>query len=452
MANSFLNELLQTLGDRGRGFLGRSRAAPATESLVSLGEQLLSGRGEASGVALASLLLESYAAAPPKTRLAFLTALAEKFGADPAKVEAAIAAYREAPSQVSLHALHMAAEPPRQELMRRLNLAPGGTAALVRMREDLLGHLGSAPALQAVDEDFVHLFTSWFNRGFLVLRPIDWTTPANILERIIRYEAVHRIRGWDDLRGRLEPADRRCFAFFHPQLVDEPLIFVEVALTREIPEAIGPLLAAARAPIRAEEATTAVFYSISNTQRGLAGVSFGNFLIKQVVEDLQRSLPNLKTFVTLSPVPNFAGWLAKQRQADGQSEFLDEGTRAALAGLDDPAWPEDPEKAEALRRPLLAVAAAYFLKAKISSGLPIDSVARFHLRNGARLERINFMADLSRRGLEQAHGLMANYLYDLDQIEKNHEAFAAEGRFIAAPALRKLMLSPVPARRRGAST
>lgn len=452
MANSFLNELLQTLSDRGRGFLGRTRGAPAAGSLGSLGEQLLSGRGEASGVALATLLLESYAAAPPKTRLAFLAALAEKFGADPAKVEAAIADYRAAPSQASLHALHIAAEAPRQELVRRLNLAPGGTAALVRMREDLLGHIATTPALQAVDEDFVHLFTSWFNRGFLVLRPIDWTTPANILERIIRYEAVHQIRGWDDLRRRLEPPDRRCFAFFHPQLVDEPLIFVEVALTREIPEAIGPLLAAERPPIRAEEATTAVFYSISNTQRGLAGVSFGNFLIKQVVEDLQRSLPNLRTFVTLSPVPNFAGWLARQRKADGQSEFLDEGMRIALAGLDDPAWPEDPEKAEALRRPLLAAGAAYFLKAKLSSGLPVDSVARFHLRNGARLERINFMADLSRRGLDQAHGLMANYLYDLDQIEKNHEAFAAEGRFIAAPALRKLLLNPVPARRRGAST
>jgi malonyl-CoA decarboxylase len=439
MANSFLNELLQTLSDRGRGLLRRSRGPAATENLTALGEQLLSGRGEASGVALAALLLESYVAAPPKQRLSFLASLAERFGADPAKVEAAIARYQEASSQASLHALHLAAEPPRQELMRRLNLAPGGTAALVRMREELLAHLSAEPALQAVDEDFVHLFTSWFNRGFLVLRHIDWTTPANILERIIRYEAVHRIRGWDDLRRRLEPADRRCFAFFHPQLVDEPLIFVEVALTRDIPEAIAPLLAAERAPIRAEEATTAVFYSISNTQRGLAGVSFGNFLIKQVVEDLQRDLPNLKTFVTLSPVPGFAAWLADHRQAE--SGVLDAQAKAALEGLDDPAWPEDSEKAEALRRPLLSAAAYYFLRAKTASGLPIDSVARFHLRNGARLERINFMADLSRHALDQGHGLMANYLYDLSQIEKNHEAFAGEGKFTAAASVRKLLLS-----------
>jgi malonyl-CoA decarboxylase len=448
MANSFLNDLLQTLTHRGRGLLGLPGGAAATENLAQLGEQLLSGRGEASGVALAGVLLATYAAAPAKSRLGFLTALAERFGADPVRVEQAIDAYRQAPGQSTLHALHLAAEPPRQELMRRLNLAPGGTAALVRIREELLGHLDGLPALQAVDDDFVHLFTSWFNRGFLVLRPIDWTTPANILEKIIRYEAVHRIRGWDDLRRRLEPADRRCFAFFHPQLVDEPLIFVEVALTREMPDAIAPLLSADRLPIPAEEATTAVFYSISNTQRGLAGVSFGNFLIKQVVEDLQRSLPGLKSFVTLSPVPGFAAWLARER-ADESSALSGMKDKAALAQLDDPAWPEDPVKTEALRQPLLHAAAHYFLNAKIASGLPADSVARFHLRNGARLERINFLADVSRRGLDQAHGLMTNYLYDLDQIERNHEAFAAEGKLIAAPSVRKLLRQPPPGRRRG---
>lgn len=449
MANSFLNELLHSLSDRSRSLLGRSRSAPVTGDLIALGEQLLSGQGEASGVALARLLLDGYAVAPPKARLDFLMALAERFGTDLDKVESAIAAYRQSPGQASLQALHQAAEPPRQELMRRLNLAPGGTAALVRIREELLGLMANEPALRPVNEDFVHLFASWFNRGFLVLRPIDWTTPANILERIIRYEAVHRIRGWEDLRRRLEPTDRRCFAFFHPQLVDEPLIFVEVALTRDMPDAIGPLLAADRAPIPAEEATTAVFYSISNSQRGLAGVSFGNFLIKQVVEDLQRSLPRLETFATLSPVPGFATWLASQRSDGKDRVFLGEAAATALAGLDDPAWWEDTEKAEAMRRPLLSAAAYYFLKAKSPSGQPIDSVARFHLRNGARLERINAMADLSRHGLEQAHGLMANYLYDLGQIEANHEAFAAEGRFIASAGVRKLLLTALPARRRG---
>ena len=445
--------MLQSIAERGRALITRDRRGVAEQrsaNLAQLCEDLLSGRGEASGVALAREILSRYAELKIGPRIAFFEALAKRFGPDRGRLTAAATAWLSASSDAAASEIQRASEPRRLELFRRLNLAPGGTAALVRIREELLGHIAAEPALQPVDEDFTHLFASWFNRGFLVLRPIDWTTPANILERIIRYEAVHRIGSWEDLRRRLEPSDRRCFAFFHPQLVDEPLIFVEVALTREIPEAIAPLLAAERAPIPAEETTTAVFYSISNTQRGLAGVSFGDFLIKQVVEDLQRSLPNLKTFVTLSPVPGFAAWLALQRAGGSESEFLDEAAVAALAGLNDPAWPEDAAKAEALRRPLLAAAAHYFLKAKLSSGLPADPVARFHLRNGARLERINFMADLSRRGLDQAQGLMTNYLYDLDQIEKNHEAFAAEGRFTAAPAVRKLLLTPTPARRRGA--
>ena len=235
MANSFLNELLQTLSERGRGLLGRSRGAPPAENLIALGEQLLSGRGEASGVALARLLLEGYAAAEPKARLAFLTALGEKFGADPAKVEAAIAGFQRSPSQAAMQGAASGGRAAAPGAHAAGSICPGGTAALVRIREELLGHIAAEPALRPVDEDFTHLFASWFNRGFLVLRPIDWTTPANILERIIRYEAVHRIGGWEDLRRRLEPPDRRCFAFFHPQLVDEPLIFVEVALTREIP-------------------------------------------------------------------------------------------------------------------------------------------------------------------------------------------------------------------------
>ena len=195
--------------------------------------------------------------------------------------------------------MHAASEPRRQELFRRLNLAPGGTVALVRMREQLMDVLGHRDDLAAVDDDFVHLFSSWFNRGFLVLRHIDWSTPAIVLEKIIRYEAVHEISDWEDLRRRIDPPDRRCYAFFHPALVDEPLIFVEVALTRDIPGAIAPILATGREVVEADKMRTAVFYSISNCQRGLAGVSFGNFLIKQVVEEISREMPKLATFVTL---------------------------------------------------------------------------------------------------------------------------------------------------------
>src|SRR5918998_568188 len=239
---SFFNDLMHTLGDRGRALIGRSREAIAHGDLVALGELLLSRRGEASGVALARTLLDTYVAAPLAARLSFLTALADRFGPDRAKLEKAIDAYRNDPGPVTINALHEAAEARRQELIRRLNLAPGGTSALVRMREELLAHLPARPDLQAVEADFTHLFSSWFNRGFLVLRPIDWTTPANILEKIIRYEAVHAIQNWDDLRNRLEPEDRRCYGFLHTQLADEPLIFVEVALTTHIPDAVAPLL------------------------------------------------------------------------------------------------------------------------------------------------------------------------------------------------------------------
>ena len=441
---SFFNELMQTLGDRGRALIGRSREPIAHGDLVALGELLLSRRGEASGVALARTLLDTYVAAPLAARLSFLTALADRFGPDRAKVEKAIEAYRRDPGPATINTLHEAAEARRQELIRRLNLAPGGTSALVRMREELLAHLPARPDLQAVEADFTHLFSSWFNRGFLVLRPIDWTTPANILEKIIRYEAVHAINDWVDLRNRLQPPDRRCFAFFHPQLADEPLIFVEVALTTDSPASIVPLLDTHRTPIRAQDATTAVFYSISNTQKGLGGVSFGNFLIKQVVDDLKRELPGLETFVTLSPVPKFADWLARERKAE-TSTVLNEDAKEALDLLDEPGWHADPIKAETVRKALLPAAAYYFLKAKTSKGRPIDPVARFHLGNGARLERLNFLGDASPKGLQQAYGFMVNYLYDFDDIEKNHEAFAEKGDVVASAAVRKLLrATPAP--------
>jgi malonyl-CoA decarboxylase len=294
--------------------------------------------------------------------------------------------------------------------------------------------------LSAVDDDFVHLFTSWFNRGFLVLRHIDWSTPAIVLEKIIRYEAVHEISDWDDLRRRIDPHDRRCYAFFHPALVDEPLIFVEVALTRDIPAAIAPILATGRETVEADKMRTATFYSISNCQRGLAGVSFGNFLIKQVVEEVSREMPKLATFVTLSPVTNFAAWLKRER-AQENSAALSEPDKSVLSALDEPGWWFDTGKAELLRDAVMRAAAWYFLRARDSRGLPVDAVARFHLGNGARLERINWLADTSEKALAQSHGLMVNYLYELDDIEKNHEAFA-EGRTVVASGTVQRLLRP----------
>ena len=442
MNTSFFGELLQTISERGRSLLDRTRerrglTAESTESLVDLCEELLSNRGEASGVALAREILARYADLTIGPRIAFFESLATKFGTDRTRINTAIQAWQDMPSDAAAAELHEAAEPRRQELLRRLNLAPHGTSALVEMRGQLLEVLARRDDLAALDADFEHLFSSWFNRGFLVLRRIDWSTPAVVLEKIIRYEAVHQIRDWDDLRARIDPPDRRCYAFFHPALVDEPLIFVEVALTRDIPARITPILATKREPIEPERATTAVFYSISNCQRGLAGVSFGSFLLKQVVAEVCREMPRLSTFVTLSPAPGFAAWLARERAIEN-SIMLTADDRARLTLLDKPEWWRDDPSAAALREPLLRAAAAYFLSARTPRGRPVDPVARFHLGNGARLEQLDWLADTSPRGLAQSHGLMVNYLYDLDHIEQNHEAYAASRTIVASNSVRRL--------------
>jgi len=445
MNTSFFGELLQTISERGRALLARNRrgeASARSESLVELCEDLLSSRGEASGVARAREILGRYGELTTGPRIAFFEALGERFGSDPARMESAIAAWREKPSDATAAEVHAASEPRRQELFRRLNLAPGGTAALVRMREQLIDVLGHRDDLTAVDEDFVHLFSSWFNRGFLVLRRIDWSTPAIVLDKIIRYEAVHEISDWDDLRRRIDPSDRRCYAFFHPALVDDPLIFVEVALTRDIPGAIAPILSPGREVTDTDKARTAVFYSISNCQRGLAGVSFGNFLIKQVVEEISREMPKLSTFVTLSPATNFADWLTRERGQEN-SAALSEADKALFTALDDPNWWRDADTAERLRDPLMRAAAWYFLRARNGRGLPVDAVARFHLGNGARLERINWLADTSDKAIAQAHGLMVNYQYDLGDIETNHEAYEETRTVAAASTVQRLLRPPL---------
>jgi malonyl-CoA decarboxylase len=447
MNTSFFGELLQTISERGRALIDRARdrrsdaAGRRSDNLAELCEELLSGRGEASGVALARDILGQYAELTTGPRIAFFEALAQRFGTDKERLAAAIARWQNEPGDAATAELHAASEPRRQELFRRLNLAPGGTAALVRMREQLMDVLAHRDDLKAVDGDFVHLFSSWFNRGFLVLRRIDWSTPAIILEKIIRYEAVHQIHDWEDLRRRIDPPDRRCFAFFHPALIDEPLIFVEVALSRDIPGAIAPILAEEREMTEPDRARTAVFYSISNCQRGLAGVSFGSFLIKQVAEELTREIPRLNTFVTLSPVPGFAAWLARELK-NPESPAVAELDTAAIAKLADPQWWSEPDLAEELRSPVMQAAAWYFLRARNRRDLPVDPVARFHLGNGARLERINWLGDTSDKALANAHGLMVNYLYDLDEIEKNHEAYAEQRAVVASNAVQRLLRAP----------
>jgi len=443
MANAFFSDLLSTITERSRTLLRRGSSSDAKQDpsdLLELCEALLSGRGEASGTAIAREVLDRYRHLDAAGRLTFFQTLARDYGPDREKLSHAIETWRAQPSDDDASDLHFASEPRRQELIRRLNRAPDGTSDLVAMRADLLGVITKDKKdkgnkdLAALDRDIVHLLSSWFNRGFLVLRRIDWSSPANILEKIIRYEAVHEIRDWDDLRRRIDPVDRRCYAFFHPALLDEPLIFVEVALTEQIPGAIAPLLAEDRSPVAIERARTAVFYSISNTQRGLGGITFGNFLIKQVVQELQRELPKLDTFVTLSPVPGLMPWL---KQAD-DLPVSDEG-RVLLDRLDEPGWAENAELAGQLRSVVEPLAAYYFLKARTSKGRMIDPVARFHLGNGARLERIDWLGDLSPKGLRESAGIMVNYLYRLDDIEKNHEAYADRYEVAASSAVKKLL-------------
>ncbi|MCV2890244.1 malonyl-CoA decarboxylase [Ruegeria aquimaris] len=370
-------------------------------------EALMGTAGETSGHALAQDILAGFGALDDAAKLDFFRHVARAMNIDPETVRSTLDAYERDPSKATYRAFATAAEPRRQELIRRLNSLPGATGALVRMRADLLRLGRGDPELEAFDLDFRHLFNSWFNRGFLVLRPISWESPAHILEKIIAYEAVHAIDSWDDLRRRLEPKDRRCFAFFHPSMPDEPLIFVEVALTRGIPGSVQGLLAEDRKAIASHDADTAVFYSISNCQAGLASISFGNSLIKQVAADLSANLPSLKTFVTLSPIPKLNTWLTGEGLEPKQDQMP-------------------------------ALAAHYLLNAKASDGAPFDPVARFHLGNGAIVHALHADADISDKGRKQSGGVMVNYLYDLRKIGQNHEKFATAKTVAATAAVKTL--------------
>ena len=398
----------------------------ALRSLMLDCRRLLSERGEANSAAIAHDLVNRFDTLPGEQRLRFFERLARDFSPDPKAVLQGAQAYAQDPSPDNLIRLTHVAEPPRQELLRRINRTAGGTASIVRMRRALLERLAQQPELKPLEFDLLHLLSSWFNPGFLQLKKVGWDSPAQLLEQIIRHEAVHEIDGWDDLRRRLQP-DRRCFAFFHPQLPDEPLIFVEVALLPAMPGAIAPLIDKASEPLPPNQFKVAAFYSISNCQPGLRGVSLGNFLIKRVAEQLHRELPQIKTFCTLSPIPGFAAWLArikdpKDLEALKLKKPVLERAQAARALLgDDTSKLVATSFTEAQHEALERLAAVYLVhQTTTPQG---DPVARFHLDNGARLERLNRLGNPSKKGLKQSHGLMVNYLYDLQKVEANHEAF-----------------------------
>jgi malonyl-CoA decarboxylase len=433
--------LQSLIGFRSRQNQSEELAVPkAARNALALCGAVLSERGEVSGVRLAGECLQAWQSLKPDELASFLHLLANEYSPDPAKAFQAAEAYRNDPCPANLALLIETVEPPRQELFRRLNAVPGGTKALVSMRRHLLAHAEAFPLWAPIEADLEHLLASWFNRGFLSLRRIDWRTPAIVLEKLIQYEAVHQIQGWTDLRRRLE-ADRRCYAFFHQALGDEPIIFVEVALTRGMSGKVQPLLDADSPVLDIASANCAMFYSITNCQEGLRGIPFGNFLIKQVAEDLGKELRQIKTFATLSPVPLFRDWI--ETTVHDEKGKQDAKLAELSSHLAKPDWTKDKKTSDELKKEIEPLCAHYLLNVKQGQE-PHDPVARFHLRNGARLERVNWLGDTSPAGLQRSAGMMVNYVYRLDDVERNHESYMNEyqvavSRDVAALAKRSLL-------------
>ncbi|NQW10924.1 MAG: malonyl-CoA decarboxylase [Alphaproteobacteria bacterium] len=469
IATSLLNRTLRNLrtawtdmSDSTRYYLtGALRPDLPDDDLVKIRQHMLDCLeelgGEVSARARAAELGRSYLSLNTTGRERFLALLATEFGTDQEQVEAAVeelrAAQNEATRRTAERVLREALVPRYRRLLMRFNALPEGVKFLVDLRAELLPLARKTPELADLDADLKAVLSAWFDVGLLELRRITWEAPASLLEKLIAYEAVHAIRSWDDLKNRLD-SDRRCFAFFHPNMPDEPLIFVEVALVDGMSDNVQALLDEYAPASDPGEANTAIFYSISNAQRGLAGISFGNFLIKRVVDLLQSELPNLKTFATLSPIPGFRKWL-DGRLDDGVGPILSSAERRALAetldagnevsdhalitrALGHEGWWEQAPVADSLKAPVMRAATQYLTTEKRRSGVTTDPVAHFHLSNGARMERLNWKSDLSSNGLAQSCGLMINYLYKLADIDGNHEAYTDTGRIAMSSSIRTL--------------
>ena len=411
---NFFNDLINSLFDKPNkkksfNFFSDKKKILSTKDFI---DNVALAKGEVSALGYAEFLMQHCEKLDEKELIIFFKLMRENFDISSLELSQAVDEYKVNSNSENLITLMKFSEPKRREIFRRCNGISRGTIRLVNLRKRLLGILKKNPELKAVDYDLVYLLKNWFNRGFLILRPINWETPAHILEKIIAYEAVHEINSWDELRLRLAPKDRRCFAFFHPAMQDEPIIFVEVALMKNIPSKIQDVLEEKRDFLEPDEANVAVFYSISNCQKGLSGISFGNFLIKQVANDLKFEFNNIKKFVTLSPVPGLRNWIKNKKP---KFEMILEKFKKS-------------EQFLKVEPSLMNCAGNYFLNSDRSDGMPNDPVARFHLGNGASLEQINYLGDSSLNGLNLSGGLMVNYLYDLDKVEENHEAYTSENK------------------------
>ena len=422
----FFNGLINSLFDKPIktktfNFFSDKKKPLSTKELI---DNVSSATGEVSALSYAELLMQHCEQLNDKDLINFFKLVRDKFDIASDELSKAVNEYKiNSKAEIFIRLMKLS-EPKRREVFRRCNGISRGTIRLVNLRKRLLDILKKNPELKAVDYDLVYLFKNWFNRGFLILRPINWETPAHILEKIIAYEAVHQINSWDELRARLAPKDRKCFAFFHPAMQDEPIIFVEVALMKEMPGKIQDILEEERTSLDPDEANVAVFYSISNCQKGLSGISFGNFLIKQVANDLNLEFPNLKKFVTLSPVPGLRAWIKLKNPTLNKLIQNFQKSQQFLK----------------IKPELMENIGNYFLKSDRPDGMPNDPVARFHLGNGASLEQVNFLGDTSKNGLETSCGLMVNYLYDLTKVEHNHEKFIAEKKINISKSAKKDLL------------
>ena len=456
---SVLNAGREILNRRG---VEQSDEINSAKTLTIACKDLLEHRGEASGLALASQISSALMSLDTEQRQLFFIDLAQEFHVDETAVITASVEYQGAPTDENLALIAKAIEPRRQKLFRRINTAPDGTASLVKIRGHLVELLAKFPEFKRIDTDLKHLFISWFNKGFLELRRIDWESPASVLEKLIAYEAVHEINGWDDLRGRLN-TDRRCYAFFHPSMPNDPLVFVEIALTKGVANDISEVLSADRVLSNPTSADTVVFYSISNCHPGLAGISFGNFLLKHVVEELHGEFPQIKTFVTLSPVPGFTNWLqsidmpalldtkgvqllSPEHKSSVESfieKFFTHKAELKAKQISDEEFVEAVlellnSEGSYLKSAMLKLCAHYLVMVR-QGRLATDPVARFHIGNGASLHQLNWKADLSLSGLKQSAGIMVNYLYDRNSIEFNHDDYFDKQKIAVSKGVRKML-------------
>jgi malonyl-CoA decarboxylase len=439
MLSRWMDHMIKIVTDLGKSYLDFPIKKQGLKSIKQLCNTLLVRKGEASGTALAKEIVDAYNRMDNNEKMKFLEMLTEEFNPDPLDIIKAAQQYIKTQDFDSLQNLARSIDSPRMDLLRMINFGPGGIAAIIAMRTLVLQDLKKRKMFLPLEADLFHLLSSWFNRGFLDFQQINWDTPAAILEKIIAYEAVHEIKGWHDLRRRLAE-DRSCFAFFHPALHHEPLIFVQVAFTKGIAGKIQPLISQQEGDVTKGSADTAIFYSISNAQRGLKGISFGNFLIKQVVDYISREMPEIKTFSTLSPIPKFRKWFKQYYSKRNTSILTDE--ELSLVTKDN--WYHDPEIRKQLRKTLIHLCALYLTQEK-KGNQPYDPVTRFHLGNGAEIENINWEADMSDNGLEQSFGLMVNYKYTPSRIVTNHEAYINEGKIGISSRVRKILdKSPAP--------